>query len=359
MADEIATRQTGRHARDVVRYLLGISVGIVVLLALYGRRTEFVAAWHQLSRVSVWWVAAAMTAETASLWTYAYLQHRVLHLGGASMTMPGLFLLTLANDAIANTVPGEPAVSSAYRYRYYRRHGATGASAGWTIFTILIAQAIGMSLLLLFGVVVALAGSTSGQNTGAAAIGLVIVLVAGAILVRRDLVLRLAGALVRVVRRVTGHPRGSIGARIESTLARMREIPLSRRSTAGVVALATAVWFCDFLCLLCAFGAVHAAIPWAGVLLAYGVAQVAGTLPIVPGGIGIVEGSLAVILVAYGTGHASALSAALVFRLVSFWLAIAVGWTSVAVTARHARRPAGAEAGTEPESMAQAADAPG
>ncbi|HUZ54316.1 MAG TPA: lysylphosphatidylglycerol synthase transmembrane domain-containing protein [Streptosporangiaceae bacterium] len=339
MADEIAIRQTGRHFREVVRYVLGISVGIVVLLLLYGRRTEFVAAWHQLSHVAVGWVAAAVTSETASLWTYAYLQQRVLRRSGASIGMPGLFLLTLANDAIANTVPGEPAVSGAYRYRYYRRRGATGASAGWTIFTILIAQAIGMSLLLLLGVVVALAGSTSTQNTGAAAIGLIIVLVAGAILLRRDLVLRLAGALVRAARRVTGHPRGSIGARVESTLARMREIPLSRRSTAGIVALAACVWFCDFFCLLCAFGAVHASVPWAGVLLAYGVAQVAGTLPIVPGGIGVIEGSLAVILVAYGTGHASALSAALVFRIVSFWLAIAVGWISVAVTARHGRQP--------------------
>ena len=81
--------------------------------------------------------------------------------------MPGLFLLTLANDAIANTVPGEPAVSSAYRYRYYRRHGASGASAGWTIFTILIAQAIGMSLLLLLGVVVALAGKHEHPETPA------------------------------------------------------------------------------------------------------------------------------------------------------------------------------------------------
>ena len=88
------------------------------------------------------------------------------------------------------------------------------------------------------------------------------------------------------------------------------------------------------LCLVCSFGAVHAAIPWYGVLLAYGVAQVVGSLPIVPGGIGIIEGSLAVILVAYGAGRVPAVSAALTFRFVSFWLAIAVGWISVGVIAR-------------------------
>lgn len=273
-----------------------------------------------------------------SLWTFAHLQHRVLRLSGASVPLPSLYLLTLANDAIANSVPGEPAISSAYRYRFYRRHNATGASAGWTIFTILIAQAIGMSLLLLLGVVVALVASAKARETGVTLAGLVIVVGSGAILIRRDLVLRLAGGLVRALQRVTGHPRGSIGARVESTLARMREIPLSTRATIGIVALATGVWGGDFLCLLCCFGAVHAAVPWAGVLLAYGVAQVAGAFPVVPGGIGIVEGSLAVILAAYGAGRVSAVAAALAYRIVSFWLAIAVGWISVAVIAHQARR---------------------
>ena len=125
------------------------------------------------------WVAAAVAAEALSLWPSRYLQHRVLHLSGTHVTMPALSALSLANDAIANTVPGEPVVSSAYRYRYYRRHGATGASAGWTIFTILIAQAIGMSLILLLGVLVALAASTHARSTGVTVAGLVIVIGAG------------------------------------------------------------------------------------------------------------------------------------------------------------------------------------
>ncbi|HEX9554112.1 MAG TPA: lysylphosphatidylglycerol synthase transmembrane domain-containing protein [Streptosporangiaceae bacterium] len=339
MADEIATLESGRNLKNVARYVLGVGLGVVVLVLLFGRRSELAAAWRQLGDVASGWVLAAVAAEALSLWSFAYLQRWVLSLADASIPMRGLFLLTMANDAIANTVPGEPAVSSAYRYRYYRRHGASGAGAGWTIFTILIAQAIGMSLLLLLGVLVALAVSPSGRYTRAAAVGLVIIATAGAMLVRRDLLLRLGEAAIRVTRRFTGHPRGSIGDRTAATLARMREIPLSPRSTVAVVAIATAVWGCDFGCLLCAFGAVHAAIPWNGVLLAYGVAMVAGMLPIVPGGIGVVEGSLAVILAAYGAGRAQALSVALVFRIVSFWLAIAVGWISVAVIARQAPRP--------------------
>src|SRR5215472_1387967 len=229
------------------------------------------AASHQLSHVAAWWLVPAAAAETLSLWLYAYLQHRVLRLAGTNIAMPGLFLLTMANDAIASTVPGGPAVSGAYRYRYYRRRDASAASAGWTIFTILLAQAIGMSLVLLLGVLVALGGSRSGGTTRATVAGLVVVAAAGAVLVRRDLVLRFLEAAIRAARLITRHPRGGVGDRISATLARMREIPLGARSTVAVIALATGVWLCDFLCLLCAFGAVRAAVPWSGVLLAYGV----------------------------------------------------------------------------------------
>jgi uncharacterized protein (TIRG00374 family) len=335
MTDEVAVRGVSHRRIEIVRYLIGVAVGIVVLLLLFGKRTELRPAWHQLRHASLDWVAAAFVVEAVSLLTFAALQHRVLRLSGASIRLGPLALLSLANDAIANTVPGEPAVSSAYRYRFYRRHGVTSASAGWTIFTVLIAQAIGMSLILLLGVLVALA-SGGTRYAGASVAGLVIVVVAVAVLIRRDLILRFVQALTgRAHRSRLG---GQLTERIGSTLARMREIPLSTGSAVGAVALATAVWFGDFLCLVCSFGAIHAAVPWDGVLLAYGVAQVAGTLPIVPGGLGIIEGSLAIILIGYGASRPSALAAAVIYRVISFWFAIAVGWISVGLIAHHRRQ---------------------
>jgi putative heme transporter len=361
VAGDGADSGAGRDVKTVVRYLVGVALGCVVLALLFGKRGELAAAWHHLASASGGWVAAAIAAETTSLLTYAWLQQRVLRLSGTAIPLLGLFLLALANDAIACTVPGEPAVSTAYRYRYYRRRGSSGASAGWTIFTILIAQAVGMSLLVLIGVVVALAFSANTRGAGVAVIGLVLALGAGAILIRRDLVLRLASAAVRGVDRLTrrrhGRPdagRMTIATRIDRTLSRMREIPLSPRSTVAVVAMATAVWSCDFLCLVCSFRAVHAPVPWHAVLLAYAVAQVVGSLPIVPGGFGIVEGSLAVVLVAYGVGQVTAVSAALAFRLVNFWLAIAVGWMSAGVIAHRFRRERASGAGPAPEAGLQA-----
>lgn len=364
MASDGPDSGAGRDVKAVVRYLVGVALGSVVLVLLFGKRGELAAAWHHLAGASAGWLAAAISAETLSLLTFAWLQRRVLRLSGTAIPLGGLFLLALANDAIACTVPGEPAVSSAYRYRYYRRRGASGASAGWTIFTILLAQAIGMSLLLLLGVIIALAGSTSRLGAGVTVIGLVLVLGAGAILIRRDLVLRLASAAIRGVDRLTSRrhaPRDAgrtIAARIERTLSRMREIPLSPRSTVGVVAMATAVWGWDSVCLVCSFRAVHAPVPWYAVLLAYAVAVVVGSLPLVPGGFGIVEGSLAVVLVAYGVGQVSAISAALAFRLVSYWLAIAVGWLSAGVIAYQFRRERASRTRSAPEAALQVVEAP-
>jgi uncharacterized protein (TIRG00374 family) len=73
----------------------------------------------------------------------------------------------------------------------------------------------------------------------------------------------------------------------------------------------------------------------------------------VPGGFGIVEGSLAVVLVAYGVGQVTAVSAALAFRLVTFWLPIAVGWLSAGVIAHRFRRLQMSPAGSAPEAGIQ------
>src|SRR5260370_24365775 len=129
VADEIATLESGRNLKNVARYVLGVGLGVVVLVLLFGRRSELAAAWRQLSDIAAWWVLAAVAAEAPSLSSFAYLQRWVLSLADASIPMPGLLLLPLANDAIANTVPGDPAVSSAYRYRYHPRPCARRAGA--------------------------------------------------------------------------------------------------------------------------------------------------------------------------------------------------------------------------------------
>jgi uncharacterized protein (TIRG00374 family) len=322
----------------VVRYALGIGLGVFILFLLVGQRGELTGALRHLDHLNYVWESGAVIAEVLSIVGYGYLQRVVLRWSGAEISLASLTLVSLANNAIAYSVPGEPAVSSAYRYRYFRRHGASGASAGWTILTILISQAIGMSLLLLVGVLVALSGHSGVHARGTVIVGLFVVVIAGAFLVRRDLLLRFLGVVARFCQRVTGHPRGDVMERVESTLQRMREIPLSNGAALRLVVMATTLWLMDFAILVCCFGAVHAPIPWSGVLLAFGVSQIVASLPVIPGGLGVVEGSLAVILVAYGAQKVPALAVVLVYRLLTFWLVIIVGWISIGLIEWRVRR---------------------
>ena len=61
------------------------------------------------------------------------------------------------------------------------------------------------------------------------------------------------------------------------------------------------------------------------ILLAYAVAGVIGLIPITPGGIGIVEASLAGFLALAGLDGAEAVLATLAYRLVSYWLPMLAG----------------------------------
>ena len=330
-----------RRVIHAARYVVAVALGVAVLVALYSQRGDFTGALRRTAHANPWWSVVAVASEASSLVAYAALQGRILAAGATHPRFRALLAITLANDALALTVPGEIAFASLFRYRQYRHRGASEATAGWTVLTLMVAQAIGLSALLLVAVAVSLATSTSAGATGAAVVGLIVVVGAGVVLARRDVVVRVLDALVRASRRVSGHPRGDLAARVEGVLEDMRAHEISRRDKLVVVGLALAAWCFDLACLVSAFAAVGERPPWHGLLLAYGVSQIVAVLPIVPGGLGLMEGSLAVILVGYGASRVAALAAVLVYRLVSYWLAVVVGWSTFAVMVAHRRRSAG------------------
>src|SRR5258706_14225896 len=99
VADEIATLESGRNLKNVARYVLGVGLGAVVLVLLFGRRSELAAAWRQLGDVASGWVLAAVAARGRLLWSFASLPPWVLRLGDPGTPLRGPFLLTMANDA--------------------------------------------------------------------------------------------------------------------------------------------------------------------------------------------------------------------------------------------------------------------
>jgi len=85
-------------------------------------------------------------------------------------------------------------------------------------------------------------------------------------------------------------------------------------------------WTFDLLCLAFSIKAAGAHVPWWGIILAWAAGMGGSSLNLTPGGLGVVEAALTGALVALGVPARQALTAVLLYRAISFWLAIAIGW---------------------------------
>ena len=87
-------------------------------------------------------------------------------------------------------------------------------------------------------------------------------------------------------------------------------------------------WVADLLTLFFIILTVHGHVPWRGIVVAYALTQIAASIPITPGGLAVVEASLTALLTAYGMPAAEAITVVLLYRLVSFWALVPIGWAS-------------------------------
>jgi uncharacterized membrane protein YbhN (UPF0104 family) len=106
-------------------------------------------------------------------------------------------------------------------------------------------------------------------------------------------------------------------------------------------ALAAGNWLAGAGVLAVSILAVGAAVPWHDLLLAYGAGIAAQSFSVIPGGLGVTEGTLSLALAAAGMRASRALAAVLLYRLVSFWLVALAGWL-ILIWLRHPWRHAGA-----------------
>jgi uncharacterized protein (TIRG00374 family) len=238
--------------------------------------------------------------------------------------------ISLASNAIQSSLPGGIVFYAAYIFRQYRRFGADEVLSGWTLIAVNAVSFICLSALASVGLALAL-GTGSALDLVEVILGIVAVaaLVVVAWVARARLLPHLARA-VRLSQRLTHHPSpGADSAEvIEGWLTRVGSVSPGRSDWAWATAMSLGNWVADCGCLTLSFLAVGAGVPWRGLLLAYGAGQLATVLPITPGGLGVVEGSLTVALVTFGGAQDSTVAAVLLYRLISFWLLLPVGWGS-------------------------------
>jgi uncharacterized protein (TIRG00374 family) len=317
----------------------------VVSLALVGVAAYIIAGkTDELSGLSVYledlrwyWLVIAAVLELASLVAYAALQGQLLAAGDVRIGLTPLTGITLASNSIQNSLPAGPLFGAVWAFRQFNRRGADELLSGWTLLATTVLSLI--TLVFMAGVGLAAADNLGdsfdlfGVIAGTAVFMLLVVFV----WTRRDTLLRGLLPLLRLLHRLTRRPRDPELVMLEIS-SRVSAVSPSRSEWSMSAAWALGSWVLDAACLVVAFLAVGAKIPWGALPLAYAAGQLAANLPITPGGLGVVEGSLTIALVAYGGGHASTVAAVLVYRLISFWAFLPPGWVSWGVCSWSLRR---------------------
>ncbi len=306
----------------------------VVTVALVGaavwflaqRGTELRHAVDLLRRVDWRLIGIAILFEAASMVVFARMQRLLVRAGGVNLSLRTMVEITLAGNAIAATLPGGVAWAASWAFGQLRRRGVSRFLRIWVF---LVAGALSsFALFVVVAVGIEVAGNRGPvADLRWAAVSLAAIPILGllaAVASRSRPVKRVESDLIAVVRRVPGGR--FVLHSVRSLLDRLDAIHLSPLHWAEVLGLAVLNWLYDAAVLACALLALHVDVPWRGLFVIYGITQIAASFPITPGGVVVVEGSLAALLTAYGVHPQAALATVVLYRIVSFWGVVPIGW---------------------------------
>jgi uncharacterized membrane protein YbhN (UPF0104 family) len=309
----------------------GPVVAAVVVLIL---GVELFFGWSALAgalaqlRAPNWnWVTVALAAEIASMASFARMQRALLRGAGTKVPVRKHVAMAYAAHSLSATLPGGPVFSSTFNFQQMRRFGASPAVASWCI---ALSGALSAGALIVIGAV----GGILARNAGS----------------WRPLLVYGVGALLLAVavRRIARHPewldrpaRGLLGGvnrfrrrpadhgqeRLFSFVEQLRSVRVRPANFIVAGALAVANWLFDALCLwMCCIAVGADGLTATKLVVAYCAGMAAASVPIVPGGLGVVDGALILGLVAGGLSSSSAVAAVVLYRLISLGFIIGAGW---------------------------------
>jgi hypothetical protein len=322
----------------VLRMLIGFGLVAGAVWVLSEHTAELNGFSHVVQTLNWWWIPPAVAVELLSFVAFAGLQRELLVAGELPVPWSPLIKVSFASQALANSFPGGNAASSVYGFRWYRRFGADSTLAVWALIGTFVTSMVTLSLVAVLGLGLA-AEEGASLDLVPVLIGAFVVTVAmGVVFFYEPPLHWVVSQTIGLSRAVTGRPRGDTSATIEKIMLWVAAVRLGWREISWALLWGSSNWLLDCACFAMMFEAVGSPIPWKGLLLAYGAGQLAATLPITPGGLGVVEGSITIALVAFGSPAASTTYAVLMYRFISFWLVLVVGWALMGEMALQVRR---------------------
>jgi uncharacterized protein (TIRG00374 family) len=347
---EVTDDAPAGRSRSRIARIAGLRAGQVLAIALVGHFLILPQlggtrrALSQLADLDLKLLAAGVAAELASIITYAELVRALL----PPAHRPSLVRTTrimFSGLAVNNVVPSGGAAGGALAYRQLREAGVEAPDAGFALGAQSIGSAVVLNGLLWIALVAAI--PLTGFNpvyATAAGVGALLLALFGVTILALT---HGEDASVRVACRIAKHvPKvnpDSLARAIERIADRVQEIGRHPGALRKAIGWSAAHWLLDALSLwifVAAFG--HVVRP-DELFIAYGIAFVLAAIPITPGGLGVVEVTLAALLVGFGTPRVTAGLGVATYRLVSFWLPIPLGAASY-LSLRFWTHPAAARA---------------
>jgi uncharacterized protein (TIRG00374 family) len=285
---------------------------------------------HLLAGISPLWLVIGLVLEALSLLTYGRLTQITLDAPGVSFGQ--LMRVDLATLAASHVVPAGSAVGVGLGYRLLTRVGVPSATAvtGKALQT--VGSAIVLNLILAFALLAALVlHGNDPLYLPIAAAGLALVAFSGTIavlLVRNEQ--RVSARITRIASRIPKVRPDGVERMLASLAGTLRRLAADPRFLRRSVGWAAANWLLEAASLWAFVRAFGHSLGPVGLLVAHGLASVAAALPITPGGLGVVEGVLVPVLVAFSTPRGVAILGVVAFRLATFWLPIPIGFAGYA-----------------------------
>jgi putative heme transporter len=318
-----------RPARGKYWWLRWVVIGVAAVVLT----VELVLVWDQLAKAwksvysaNWWWVLAATVAAMSSMHSFAQIQRTLLRSAGVTVKQWRSESAFYAGNALSTTMPGGPVLSATFMYRQQRIWGASPVVASWQLVMSGALHVVGLALLGLTGAF--MLGASKNPLSLMFSLGAFIALIvlAQAVATRPELIDGIGVRLLSWLNSVRGKPADTGLHKWRETLSQLESVSLSRRALGQAFGWSLFNWIADVACLLFACFATGGHPSLAGVTVAYAAARAVGAIPLMPGGLLVVEAVLVPGLVSSGMTLASAISAMLIYRLISWIFISAIGW---------------------------------
>ncbi|TML75825.1 MAG: flippase-like domain-containing protein [Actinobacteria bacterium] len=320
-----------RPRRAVFRSALGVALAVGVFAAVLPRIASYRSVGNQLATVSAPWAAGLAAGAALDVITTALPWRALL----PQLSWRSALGFTQASTALTTVLPGGAPLGMAISFGLLRRLRVSAGAAGfavaltgiWSQVTILLYPLVGAALVLGTG---HLSGSTAAIAGVSGAAAAVLAGFAIAALRSPAAALRLGDAAGRVGTRLARLLHRTPPAWSGEALVRLREERLShlRRRwpslTAATLANQLTAYVVFELCLR-AVGISVGSLPPSETFLAWAIGRLISSLPLTPGGIGVVELGMIGTLVGFGAPHAHVVAAVLLYRGVIIVPTLVVG----------------------------------